>query len=187
VDKVLIYRYFGDMGGLLRRFGQSADFWPSLDEVLGPQREVLREANAGRVARRILINYTRAIRRRPTTLQLLAWECCHRNELTRALEETREPCREWTFMAERGAARGDRQRSRMCSFGYAVLVYTALGRIDRAGLTWFLARSSACAGTRRELHENRFSRASGAVAARSEVSWRWRRLTQSWRSAGSAR
>jgi AcrR family transcriptional regulator len=90
VDKVLIYRYFDGLGGLLRRFGESADFWPSLDEVLGPQRDVLREASAAGVAGRILINYTRALRRRPTTLQLLAWECCHRNELTRVLEETRE-------------------------------------------------------------------------------------------------
>jgi AcrR family transcriptional regulator len=90
VDKVLIYRYFGDLDGLLRRYGESADFWPDLDEVLGAEREVLREPSAAQIASRILVNYARALRRRPATLQLLAWECCHRNELTIVLEETRE-------------------------------------------------------------------------------------------------
>ena len=90
VDKVLIYRYFGDLGGLLRRYGESVDFWPTFDEVLGPERDVLREPDAGRIASRILVNYARALRRRPTTLELLAWECSHRNELTMVLEETRE-------------------------------------------------------------------------------------------------
>jgi AcrR family transcriptional regulator len=90
VDKVLIYRYFGDLDGLMRRYGESADFWPSLDEILGGNREVLRAVTAGEVASRIVVNYGRALRRRPATIALLSWECAHRNELTTILEETRE-------------------------------------------------------------------------------------------------
>ena len=90
VDKVLIYRYFGDFDGLLRRYGESVDFWPSFDEVLGAEREVLLERDPNRIASRFLMNYARALRRRPATLELLAWECSHRNELTMVLEQTRE-------------------------------------------------------------------------------------------------
>ena len=35
VDKVLIYRYFGGMDELLRAFGQSGDFWPTIAQVIG--------------------------------------------------------------------------------------------------------------------------------------------------------
>jgi len=90
VDKVLLYRYFGDLGGLLRRYGETVDFWPTLDEVLGADREVLRAGAPPVVAARIVAGFGRALRRRPATLELMAWECAHRNELTAALEEARE-------------------------------------------------------------------------------------------------
>ncbi|MFO7645107.1 MAG: TetR/AcrR family transcriptional regulator, partial [Desulfosarcina sp.] len=32
VDKVLIYRYFGGLPGLIKAFGQEGDFWPSIEE-----------------------------------------------------------------------------------------------------------------------------------------------------------
>jgi AcrR family transcriptional regulator len=89
VDKVLIYRYFNGFDGLLRRYGESADFWPDLDEILGSGREVL-SGDEGEAIGQILVNYARALRRRPATLELLAWECSHRNALTILLEETRE-------------------------------------------------------------------------------------------------
>jgi hypothetical protein len=51
IDKVLIYRYFGGLPELLRAWGASGRFWPSIDELLGDEpRRVLElpEANAGR-------------------------------------------------------------------------------------------------------------------------------------------
>lgn len=103
VDKVLIYRYFGDLGGLLRRYGESVDFWPTLDEVLGPDRAVLRTGEPPVVAANIVAGFGRALRRRPATLQLMAWECAHRNELTTALEEARERWNEALFAELRAA------------------------------------------------------------------------------------
>jgi AcrR family transcriptional regulator len=103
VDKVLLYRYFGDLDGLLRRYGASIDFWPSLDEVLGPDRKVLRARAPGAIASRIVINFARALRRRPMTLQLMAWECAHHNELTVALEDARERWSEALLAEVRGA------------------------------------------------------------------------------------
>jgi AcrR family transcriptional regulator len=90
VDKVLIYRYFDGLPGLLRRFAESGAFWPSLDEVLGPDRELLCEPDPARLGARLLSAYGRALRARPVTLELLAWECSQRNELTPVLEEVRE-------------------------------------------------------------------------------------------------
>lgn len=89
VDKVLIYRYFGDLDGLLERYGESGDFWPTLDEVLGPDRDAL-TLPLPAMARTILGRYAKALRGRPVTLELLAWECVERSPLTRALEATRE-------------------------------------------------------------------------------------------------
>jgi len=90
VDKALIYRYFGDWDGLLRAYGRSADFWPPLEEVLGPDAAVLRAHTLGAVAGQIVVNFARALRRRPATLALMRWECAHRNPLTQILEEARE-------------------------------------------------------------------------------------------------
>ena len=90
VDKVLIYRYFDGLEGLLTRYSESVDFWPSIDEILGPDREVLADPDPQRVAGRIMANYARAIRSRPVTVQLLAWECNERNALTIAVEDVRE-------------------------------------------------------------------------------------------------
>src|SRR5262245_61271359 len=35
VDKVLIYRYFGGLPGLLEAFAQRGDYWPSAEELVG--------------------------------------------------------------------------------------------------------------------------------------------------------
>lgn len=90
VDKVLIYRYFGDWPGLLHAYGESAEFWPTLDEVLGPHREALTEPTLQRVAARVFSAYARALRARPLTVELLAWECSAQNELTSSLAAARE-------------------------------------------------------------------------------------------------
>ncbi len=104
VDKVLIYRYFGGLEGLYRAFGESGDFWPTLDELLGPdQEETLTLPNA-EAAARVLGNLAKGLRARPLTLQLLALECASRNALTIELETVRE--RRGQEIAQAFAARG---------------------------------------------------------------------------------
>ena len=90
VDKVLIYRYFGGLSELLRAYGESADFWPSYPEIFGDDFELMREPDLARLGRVFLERYASALRRRPATLELLAWEMAQRNELTAVLEEVRE-------------------------------------------------------------------------------------------------
>jgi len=58
VDKALIYRYFDGLPGLLRAFGESADFWPTVEEVLdGPLERFAEHGDRPRMAREVMENY----------------------------------------------------------------------------------------------------------------------------------
>ncbi|MEQ1570481.1 MAG: helix-turn-helix domain-containing protein [Myxococcota bacterium] len=87
VDKVLIYRYFGGLDGLVERWAASPGFWPSVDEVL---QGVPLDGPPGRAARVFLARYRQALAARPATLALLAWECAGDHPSLRALEAARE-------------------------------------------------------------------------------------------------
>ncbi|MDR3672804.1 MAG: helix-turn-helix domain containing protein [Holophaga sp.] len=86
VDKVLIYRYFGGMDALLEAWGTQMNFWPSEAEILGPRPE----RDPARLAAGLLKRHLRALRRRPHTLEILAWETLARNPLTDILARIRE-------------------------------------------------------------------------------------------------
>jgi AcrR family transcriptional regulator len=94
VDKVLIYRYFGGLPELLRRWGASGRFWPGVDELLGGETGLDTAALASMpVAERYAVFFDRfidALRARPLTLEILAAETVERNALTAILETERE-------------------------------------------------------------------------------------------------
>jgi AcrR family transcriptional regulator len=97
VDKVLIYRYFGGLPELLRQWGASGRFWPTVDELLGEDRQAVL---ALPLAERYALFFDRfidALRARPLTLEILAAEIVERNELTAILEAERE---QWGAQAE---------------------------------------------------------------------------------------
>jgi AcrR family transcriptional regulator len=97
VDKVLIYRYFGGLDALLRAWGMSGRFWPSVDELLGDTPEaVLSLPLADRYAV-FFDRFVDALRARPLTIEIMAAEIQERNELTAILEEERE---QWGAQAE---------------------------------------------------------------------------------------
>lgn len=122
VDKVLIYRYFGGMEGLLSRCGEHPDFWPTTDELLGgPGRPLLSQPPAD-LARAVIRSYVRALRSRPATLAVLRAECVERNALTAALEEVRER-RSLELLSAfegTGALQTDHQRVLFAIFGAAL-------------------------------------------------------------------
>jgi AcrR family transcriptional regulator len=90
VEKVLIYRYFGGLEGLMTEYAKGSELWPTVDEIIGSDPSLLSDPDDAQVAAKLLSNYARALRQRPVTLDLLAWECAHRNPLTVALETVRE-------------------------------------------------------------------------------------------------
>ncbi len=90
LDKVLIYRYFGGFDALLEAYARSGDLWWSVDEIVGehlpgPERDSLAAWCVLALTRQVA-----ALRQRPVTQQILAWELVEPNPLSRALSELRE-------------------------------------------------------------------------------------------------
>lgn len=89
IDKVLIYRYFGGLEGALKAWAETEDFWPRSDEIIGMSRKDFAELDYLSQRKTLTINTLRAMRKRPQTLSILAWEMVENNELTRILAEQR--------------------------------------------------------------------------------------------------
>lgn len=89
VDKKLIYRYYHGLQGLVAEYAQTLDFWPSAEELVGPDREAVRKMEPHALMSLFFKRYLQAILTRPYTLEILAWEAIERNELTKTLEEVR--------------------------------------------------------------------------------------------------
>jgi len=90
LDKVLIYRYFEGLPGLMRAYAKQGDFWPNVDELLGEPEESFVLKSPALQLTQVMTNHAMALRKRPITLQILSWEMVERNELTSYLEDVRE-------------------------------------------------------------------------------------------------
>lgn len=89
VDKKLIYRYFGGLEGLVAAYGNTIDFWPSAQELIGSDSSTLQTMEPHELVSLFFKRYLKAILRRPHTLEILAWEAIERNNLTMSLEDIR--------------------------------------------------------------------------------------------------
>jgi AcrR family transcriptional regulator len=90
VDKVLIYRYFGGLPELLKTWGASGQFWPSVDDLLGADPAAFMALPAAERYARFMDHFVDGLRARPLTLEILAAEVAERTELTAILESERE-------------------------------------------------------------------------------------------------
>lgn len=90
VDKVLIYRYFGGLPELMEAYGKSQAFWPSREEVLGQEDETIRALPKEERIEAVLLGLLDALRQRPQTIEVLAWETVQQSPLTAMLAERRE-------------------------------------------------------------------------------------------------
>lgn len=90
VDKVLIYRYFGGMAELLQAWGASGRFWPRVADLLGNDPKALLSLPMAERYARFFEHFVDELRARPLTVEILAAELTHRNELTAILEAERE-------------------------------------------------------------------------------------------------
>ncbi|MBJ7538042.1 TetR/AcrR family transcriptional regulator [Marinomonas transparens] len=108
LDKVLIYRYFDGLSGLIDAYARQGDFWPSTEELLGEDLAEFKQRSLSDQLSQIVDNYAAGIRRRPLTLQILAWEMVERNELTMHLEKVREKSGaklfEWVWYDDKATA-----------------------------------------------------------------------------------
>jgi AcrR family transcriptional regulator len=87
-DKVLIYRYFGDLDGVYAAFASSREFWWTVEDLT---RDIEVSRISGPDAMKLFLRrHTEAIRSRPVTLAVLAEEAATRTPLVIALETVRE-------------------------------------------------------------------------------------------------
>ncbi len=90
VDKVLIYRYFGGLEGLIAAFGKEGDFWPSSLELAGGDLKKFSQMPMDERLSVFASNFIRSLRKRPLTQAIMAWEIIEPNDLTEELERIRE-------------------------------------------------------------------------------------------------
>lgn len=93
VDKVLIYRYFGDLPGLLREFASNGDYWPpmkTLMENAGNAGKGYFPPDASDLAVALLKGYIRELRSSTSAQELLLGELVSRNELSEVSADRRE-------------------------------------------------------------------------------------------------
>ncbi len=89
VDKVLIYRYFEDLDGLLAALADHLDLWPSVEDLISESDAIYRARPAAQQMRIVFRNLLKGLRNRPLTLEIMAWELAEKNPLTRKLEVAR--------------------------------------------------------------------------------------------------
>ena len=88
-DKVLIYRYFNGFDGLLQRFAEGHDLWWRADEIILENMDEISQYSLPEYLNLLLKRHINAVRERPLTQEIMAWEMSASNPLTRALNKTR--------------------------------------------------------------------------------------------------
>ena len=94
-DKVLIYRYFDGLDGLLLAFAEITPLWWEVDDIIIESEDEIGRQSLGQYLQLLLKRHVSALQARPLTLEIMAWEMSEQNNLTIALARTR---------AERGMA-----------------------------------------------------------------------------------
>lgn len=88
-DKVLIYRYFDGLDGLLQRFADSHDLWWSVDEIIQENMDEISQMSMPRFLDLLLKRHILALQNRPLTQEIMTWEMSAQNALTKTLSRIR--------------------------------------------------------------------------------------------------
>lgn len=93
VSKMLIYRYFNSLDGLIAAYIQQNDYWINFDEQL-PDKE-----HVSVFIKQIFKNQIRQLREHYTLKRLYRWELITDNKIVRDLRDTREEKGIWLVEA----------------------------------------------------------------------------------------
>lgn len=88
-DKVLIYRYFGGLEGLLERFALDHDLWWDVNDIILENMDEITQLSLPQFLDRLLKRHIKSVRERPLTQEIMAWEMSASNALTRAMNKIR--------------------------------------------------------------------------------------------------
>lgn len=90
VDKMLIYRYFGGLDGLVEAVVRAPGFFPGSLELAGGDLAATRALPIPQRVAAVTRAYARALLARPVVQELMVWEMVERNALTAIAEAERE-------------------------------------------------------------------------------------------------
>jgi AcrR family transcriptional regulator len=127
VDKVLIYRYFGNLQTLLQVFGKEGNYWISTDELIGDADTAAEDSLSDWMVK-FLIQFLQDLQKRPITQEILRWELLEGNQLTQELAKVREQtaidCLD--FLKQTGSYPPDKDIPAMSAILIAGIVYLVL-------------------------------------------------------------
>jgi AcrR family transcriptional regulator len=89
LKRINIFRFFGGLPGLVSAYGESGQFWPPTEELLTETSANFTELPPEQQMAAFFKSLLICLRRRPQTLDILAWETLERNELSKRLEDVR--------------------------------------------------------------------------------------------------
>ena len=89
VKRINIFRLYGGLSELVSAFGESGRFWPFSRELMQETRANFSEISTEQQMAAFFKSLLICLRRRPQTLDILAWEPLERNELSKRLEDVR--------------------------------------------------------------------------------------------------
>ena len=88
IDRALVYRYFGNMEGLLQKVAEKTAIWISTQEMVQKSYSAARSSAANYTA--FLTTIIDALRAKPLAQEAVIWELVDSNKLTRLLDHYRE-------------------------------------------------------------------------------------------------
>jgi AcrR family transcriptional regulator len=88
-DKVLIYRYFGGIDGLLQRFADEQNLWWDVNEIITENMDEISQMSLPQFLNLLLRRHIKAVQSRPLTQEIMAWEMSASNPLTQTLNKIR--------------------------------------------------------------------------------------------------
>lgn len=86
-DKVLIYRYFNGLDGLLQVLAETTELWWRVDEII--LEDAGEDTPLAEYLQLLLKRHAEALQAKPLTLEIMAWEMSEQNNLTIALARLR--------------------------------------------------------------------------------------------------
>jgi AcrR family transcriptional regulator len=89
VRRALVFRKYDGLTGLITAFGNSPLFWPTAEELLEGHPQELTSLTPEEQVALFFKRTLAALRRRPNTLRILAWEVLESSPLSSPLEEVR--------------------------------------------------------------------------------------------------
>lgn len=90
VDKVLIYRYFGGIDGLLSDFISQTDFFANIDDKFAQAGQINTSADLLRAIRGLFASQLREMSQNAVLREIMLWELSTDNPVARAIARKRE-------------------------------------------------------------------------------------------------